>query len=257
MVIRVRIQFLKNLSDCKIPKLPEDTYVIYKDGYDVPDISGVRGSVEFEEFKKIYQNIHANMFIILGLNRIITPSNRCDFIFEHLFTLSTDIEKMSIDYMPFIGEPWRLWFHYGLCQCGKFGIPYSYSIETEWKHWFYKDTNDSRFNPENIGICIDETYSNLDELEHIAAFREPTNDDLEWYAEAKAFVFDKYNTPKLLINNLLKLSNKRFEIKYTFDSYLNDEEYTLPELNIYKFVHEENIRRLGVYNKVVSTGHYQ
>jgi len=250
----MKIQFLKNLADCKIPKLPEDTYVIYKDGYEVPDIEGIRDKVEFEEFKKIYQNIHANMFIVFGLNRIITPSNRCDFIFEHLFTLSADVEKISIDYLPFIGEPWRLWFHYGLCQCGNFGIPYSYSIETEWKHWFYRNMNDSRFEASNIGICISDTYSDLDLLEHNVDFVNPSNDDLEWYEEAKAFVFEKYNTPKLLINNLLKLANKRFEIKYTFDSYKKDTLAELPDLNIYRFVSDENMRRLETFNKIVKTG---
>jgi len=41
----MKVQFVKELTDCKIPSIPEDTYIIYKDGYDVPDIEGTRGKI--------------------------------------------------------------------------------------------------------------------------------------------------------------------------------------------------------------------
>lgn len=265
----MKIQFVKNLNNCILPEIPTDTYVIYKEGYDVPDIEKVDGKIEFEEFRNIYPNIHANMFIFFGFNRIMNPSNRTDFIFEYLFMMSTDIKKISVDYDPFIGEPWRLWFHYGLCNCGKFGVPYSYAYETEWKHWFYRKINDSRFESNNLEICITDTYSNLDYLKYNSKFYDPTNDDFKWYKEAKEFVFNKYDTPKLLINNLLKLANKRFKLDLDYDSYRkvkkekqvgflnkeeNKKEFLLPDLGVYKFIDEENKRRLGIYNKVIEVG---
>lgn len=245
----MKIQFLKSLNDAILPVIPEDTYVIYHKTYenDLPKIEGVK-MVEFEEFKTIYANIHANMYIIFGLNRIITPSNRTHFVFEHLFTLTSDVDKYSIDYFPFVGEPWRLWFHYGLCQVGKFGVPYSYTIETEWKHWFYRNKNDSRFQKDNLNICITDTFSNLDTITHNVTFYEPNEVDLIWYREAKEYVFENHHTPKMLINNLLKLCNKRFKITYGYDSYLSKNAFLLPELNVYKFLHEENKRRVNTFN---------
>ena len=244
----MKIQFLKDLNDCVLPEIPEDTYVIYKKGYDIPDIKGIRGKFEFDEFKAVYSNLHANMYIVFGLNKIITPSNRTQFVFEHLFSLSSDIEKYSIDYLPFIGETWRLWFHYGMCQVGKFGIPHSYAIETEWKHWFYRNMNDSRFEHKNLKICITDTYCDLDALNHEVTFQPTNSIDDEWYNEAKKHVFEKYDTPKMIINNLLKLCNKRFGLDYSYNSYLSKDRFKLPELNIYKFVNEENIRRVNSFN---------
>lgn len=247
----MKIQFLKNIKSAILPDIPEDTYIIYRDGYELPDIKGVKGIIEFEKFKEIYSNLHANMYILVGLNRIITPSNRTNFVFEHLFTLSADVPKISLDTEPFIGEPWRLWFHYGVTKTGKFGIPYSYAIETEWQHWFYRNGNESRFSPDNLELCITDTYSNLDKLIYISEFYEPTNNDFEWYEEIKTFVFDKYNSPKLFINNILKLCNARFKLKYGFDSYKENTKFVLPELNIYRFVDEENKRRIGAYNRII------
>lgn len=246
-----KIQFIKDLKTVKLPELPEDTWVIYKEGYDIPDIPGIRGNIEFQEYKTIYHNIHANLLIFFGLNKIMTPSNRTDFVFEHLFTITRDIPKMSIDHLPFIGEPWRFWFHYGLCGTGKFAIPYSYTIETEWKHWFLRDKNNCRLDSDNIGFCITDTYSDIDMLSYKADFYDLNDVDLQWYDEVKEFVFNKYTSPKLWINNLLKMCNNKFGINYSIDSYKENEVYLLPELGVYKFLHEENIRRLNTFNKII------
>ena len=143
------VQILKDLGDVRLPKIPEDTFVIYKEGYDIPDVNCTE-KFTFREYKEEYHNLHINMLIIFGTNRIITPSNRTDFIFEHLFTLTNGTPKISVDYLPFIGEPWRCWFHYGITNSGNFGIPYSYTIETEWQHWFYRKRQDSRFQKDNL-----------------------------------------------------------------------------------------------------------
>lgn len=248
----MRVQFVKKLSDAVLPTFATDTYVVHHKDYLPPDVP-CKGKLEFEQFRRVYPNLHANMFIFYGLNKIITPSNRTDFVFEYLFTLSTDIPKVSIDLLPFIGEPWRLWFHYGLCRCGNFGTPYSYAIETEWKHWFYRETTDSRFEASNLGICLDETYSNLDPLGYRADFEDVDADTLVWYDEVKKHVFEKYDTPKLLISNVLKLCNAKFKLKYGVDSYLEGH-MKLPDLPIYRFIDEECRRRASIYNKVVDMG---
>jgi len=249
-----KVQFVHNLAVARLPaELPAETYVVYHKDCHPPETPGAKGRMDFEEFRRVYSNLHANMFIFYGLNRIITPSNRTDFVFEYLFTLSADIPKISIDTAPFIGEPWRLWFHYGLCKCGNFGTPYSYAIETEWKHWFYRETNDSRFEPDNLGICISDTYTTLSPLAYSATFTDVDEATLAWYEEAKKFTFDKYDTPKLLIQNLAKMCNTKFKIRYTMDSYL-DGATVLPDLPVYRFIDEENRRRAGIYNKVIELG---
>jgi len=248
----MKIQFLKDTSQAQIPELPPDSILVYREGYDLPDIDGVQ-FFDIEEYKGIYSNIHANFIIIVGLNRMIKPSNRCDFVYEHLTTLTANIQKMSIDTEPFLGEPWRYWHHHQFTGTGKkFAIPYSYTIETEWQKWFYRDEKDCRLSGDNIKLFIDDVYSDLDLLISEFKFYDPSNDDLQWYIEAKEHIFSKYSTPKMLIINLLKMCNKKFEIKISYDSFRMNEIFELPELGVYKFVVEENQRRMSTYNAIIS-----
>ena len=244
-------QFLKDTSTAVIGGIPNGTFLIYRDGYKLPELKNVE-YIEHGEFKTKYSTIEASMYILVGLNRIITPSNRCDMVNEYLQTMTMRTPKVSIDTSPFIGEPWRLWFHYSVTNTGKFNITYSYAIETEWQHWFYRDSQTCRLAAENIGMFIDNTYSDLPNLNTKFEFYEPEAMHLEWYQEAKEHIFSKYDTPKLLINNLLKLSNKRFSLDASYDSYRTNKNIILPDLGIYKFIVEENIRRMKIYNEVIN-----
>lgn len=257
----MRVQFLKDTSTARIENPPADTLVIFREGfgYGIPEIPGAE-YVEFLEYKNRYTLFNPGLIVIVGLNRIITPSNRCDMVNEYLQTMTPNIPKICIDTEPFIGEPWRLWFHYSIAGCGTFGITYSYAIETEWEHWFYRDVPDCRLSKDNIRLFISDTISDLDPLQTVFDFQEPGAADEEWYRQAKQAVFEKRDTPKLIIGDLLKLSNRHFGIDLTFDSYRRKNEGTLfsepgkislPDLGIYRFVAEENLRRIGTYNEVI------
>ena len=247
----MKIQFLKDTSKAIIPELPPDTIMVYREGYDLPEIEGIQ-YFDIEEYKKVYSNIHANCIIIVGLNRMIKPSNRCEFVYEHLTTLTANAEKMSIDTEPFLGEPWRYWHHHQFTHTGKkFGIPYSYTIETEWQKWFYRDEQDCRLAGNNIKLFIDNVYSDIDPLKSEFKFYDPTDEQLEWYDQAKEHIFSKYSTPKMLITNLLKMCNEHFETKLNYDSYRLNKSFELPELGVYKFIVEENKRRTNTYNAII------
>jgi hypothetical protein len=180
------------------------------------------------------------------------PSNRCDFINEYLQTMTPNTPKICIDNAPFIGEPWRLWFHYSIANCGHFKITYSYAIETEWQHWFYRNQNDCRLASNNIRLFISDTVSDLDRLTTKFEFHEVSKSDDLWYSQAKEAMFNKYNTPKLWVNNLLKLANKHFDIQFSYDSFLDSKQFVLPDIGVYRFVAEEAKRRMNIYNEVVS-----
>lgn len=248
----MRIHFLKNTADFYINEKKKNILIIYHEKYinNLPIIKNVK-KIEFQNYKKNYQKYSPDIIIIVGLNRIITPSNRCDFINEYLQTMTPHIKKYSIDTCPFIGEPWRLWFHYSITNSGKFNITYSYAIETEWKHWFYRERNDCRLAANNISLFINNTYSDLDILRTTFSFMEYIDFNHNYYKEALHFCLQKYNSPKLIINNLLKLCNKHYNININYDSYLTNKKYKIPNLGIYKFIVEENIRRMNIYNKVI------
>lgn len=257
----MKVQFLKDTSKADCGEIPPDTFLVYREGYSLPELSGVE-YLEFSKFKATYFNLHSNKFIFVGINRIITPSNRCEMVFDYMQTMTRKIEKISIDREPFVGEPWRLWYHYDMTNTGKFNVPHGYAMETEWKHWFYRDINDCRLSGRNIGQYICEAVSDLDQLCTQFEFGDPKSDnggfgfgrvkdDDEWYKEAKEYVFSKHNTPKLLINELLKLCNKRYGLGISYDSFRTGKKFVVPDNGVYRFVVEENRRRMDIHNAIV------
>lgn len=246
-----KIYFLKDTSAfIDVVDIPVDSFLVYREGYKLPTFQGVE-YIDFEVFKTKYPLLHINMLIFVGLNKMITPVNRCDMVNDFIQTMTRNIPKISIDEYPFIGEPWRLWYHYDVTNSGKFNIPHGYAIETEWKHWFYRDVNTCRLSGENIKMFIDNTHSDLDTLKMSIKYSDVSDVELSEYETLKSFIINKYSSPKLIINNLLKESNKRYQIDFGFNSYRSPDNYLLPDIGIYRFVAEENLRRLSIYNEVI------
>lgn len=241
-----KVIFTENIKELEIPGLPNDTIMVVHEMYDAPNIDVQ--TIEWNVFKNTYSNYETSQFILVGANRMITPSNRCDMVNDYLQVMTKSVDKISIDSTPFIGEPWRLWFHYSLAFGEWLGVDYSYPIEGDWLKWFYLEQNYSKLSAESLPVNIKETYSDLSKLDTNFELSEVNEIQEEYYTEAKAHVFENYSTPKLLTNNLLKLLNKYFHIDFGVDSYLTNRKYHLPDLGIYRYLIEENKRRMNIYN---------
>jgi hypothetical protein len=246
-----KIYFSKEIKSIT-PRLPADfvkrSLVIHHEMYDIPEGIECKQLIEWDKYRKSYQEFEAECIVLVGLNRMINPSNRCDFVHEYLSTLTPNIPKIVIDTAPFVGEPWRIFFHYLFSNTNKFGAAYSYPIEGEWQKWFYRDMNDCRLSAENIKLFINSTYTDLERLITTYTFYDPDDGQIEWYNEVRAHIFAKYNSPKMWISGLLGECNKRFSLKFDYDSYLKNMEFKLPDLKIYRFMVEECQRRQDIYN---------
>lgn len=242
-----RVFFLNDTS--KIPPIDaaDGTLVVWHQMYNAPAVPGAE-YIEWEKYKIGYSSFEPKLIILVGLNRMITPSNRCDYVHEYLTTMTPNVPKISIDTAPFVGEPWRLFFHYLYAGVNGFGVNYSYPIEREWQSWFYRETNDCRLSGDNVRFFIKNTYSELQRLTTRFKLTDVSEEELNWYSEAKLHVFSKYDTPKLLVNNLLKLSNDHFGTALSFDSWKTNQEHELPRLGVFQFVVEENVRRMMIFN---------
>ena len=246
-----KIQFLKDTSQADCGKILPATFLLFRDGYALPKIKDIK-YMNFLEFKERYFSLHANKYIFIGLNRMITPQNRCDMVFDYMASMTRNIEKVSIDLTPFLGEPWRLFWHYDITNQEPFNLPHSYAMETEWKPWFYRDINDCRLTAKNLEQYIHGlNFSDLDKLTTEFVFYDVLDDE-SWYQEAKEHILSTYHTGKMIINNLLKLCNKRYELKINYESYRSNECLKIPDNKLYRFVVEENQRRQDIYNSIIS-----
>jgi hypothetical protein len=240
---------IKNIGSQLPLDFVKDSVVVCHEMYDRPDVE-CQQFVEWAKYRNIYQEINAQKIVLVGLNRMINPSNRCDFIHTHLTTLTPNIPKIVIDTAPFIGEPWRVFFHFLYTCTNKFGADYSYPIEGEWQKWFYREVNDCRLSEANISLFINSVHTDLEALKSTYEFVDADN-ELEWYNEIRTHIFAKYNSPKMWVSGLLSECNKHFKIKFDYDSYLENKDFKVPDLKVYKFVVEEAQRRQGIYNRFV------
>lgn len=241
-----KVIFSKDISKVEIDCLPKNTLVVVHEMYDKPNID--RPMVDWQKFKVIYSDYEVDQFVLVGLNRMINPSNRCDMVNDYLQVMTKSIPKISIDTDPFIGEPWRLWYHYSVCFGEWLGVDYSYPIEGDWEKWFYYDQNHCKLSADNLPLFVKETESDIEKLTTSYSFYEPDELLDEYYQEVKRIVFENYCTPKMLTNNLLKIMNKHLNINFGMDSYKENKSFNLPYLGVYRYVAEENKRRQSIYN---------
>lgn len=251
----MKIQFLRDTARPILPDLPRGTLVIHRDGfgYGIPEIPGAE-YMEFMRYRSIYSSLNPPAMVIIGLNRIITPSNRCDMVNEYLQTMTPSTPKICLDTAPFIGEPWRIYYHYDVANVGKFPYQQGYACESDWQSWFYRDIPTCRLAAENIRLMLSDTISDLPLLNTSIEFYDISSIDEQWYEEAKKHVFSKNTTPKTLINALLAQANRHFDVTVRYDLYLKCCIMSLPDVGVYRFVAEEAMRRMKIYNEVVKYG---
>jgi hypothetical protein len=246
-----RVQFLKDTSK---PCLPDgldgkNVLVVYREGYSTPKIDDAT-YLEFEKYRVCYQSLAHETIIFIGLNRMVKPSNRCDLVFEYMQTLSSNKTKYSLDTEPFLGEPWRCWFHFSVAYGSWLNIDYSYAIETLWTKWFHRDVESCALSPESLkheGAGL--FYSDIDRKRVKFTFYSPNESLMEFYKEYKDHIFDTYSTPKMLITKMFKGLSEKTGADLSFEMWRkNIIVFDLPDLLACHLAAEENKRRLEIYN---------
>jgi hypothetical protein len=242
-------QLVKTLDgidlDKYLPELTGTTLVLFHDFYDVKTSYQ---KLEWSKFKASYTNYEPANLIIVGMNRIRTAETRYDLVYSYIYRMNQYDFKAVFDERPFTGEPWRLWYPFGFLYGKWLDVDHSNPLETEWLKWFFYDTNFCRLDYQNMKPFIKDTRSELDKLVTQFNLYESSEIEYEYYEETKKIVFEKYNTPRLLTNNLLKHCNRHFSIDIDFESYRSNKSYNLPDFGVYRYLVEENKRRMNIYN---------
>lgn len=210
--------------------------------------------VGFIEYSKSYDQFNIDNIVIVGMNRIRTPERRYDLVFPYIYNMNNFENKFTIDERPFNGEPWRVWYHYGFLHKEWLGTTYSNALESNYQHLFLKESDESIVNAAEIMKYLDGTWSDLPLLDTKFEFYIPDILLVEAYNSIKEWAFDKYSTPKQLIQSMLRELNKHIGIKLDYETYLEGGVVKLPDFGIYRFVAEENERRMSIYNAIVEHG---
>lgn len=236
-------------------EISETDIIVVHDLYAIPkQFVGLKNLMLWSEYKAKYNDISVSKVILVGLHRMITPTNRCDFIHSYLTSMTPNLPKIVIDTAPFVGEGWRAYYPYQYVNKGDFTVKFTcgYPAQGDYDKWFYKEQETSEFDMENLPKnLIEDTYTNLSLLKTSFNYYEPNGLLIDYYAEIKKFAFNKHNTPKAIIQEMNRLMNKHLGTKYDFDMYLNNKSNTLPNLKLYHFIVEENNRRKNIYNTII------
>lgn len=245
-----KIQYLKTVEDLEIPEdwEKEDTLLVHSDKLLSPKLTPTE--MGFSKYKGLYPDLGHSNIILLDFSNCINPSNRTQLIFEFLQENSSSKNKIVADFQPFKGEPWRFWWAFSITDQNPWGWPHSYTVETEWRHWFEYDKETSLFEQEPFEESLQDLSisSKLNKLNTTVEYREPEKFEQLLYEEIKDQVFSEYHTPKLLIGNMIKNLN----FVDGLDVYLENKHLVYPDLPVCRFVGTETLRRQTIYNALVS-----
>lgn len=234
--------------DKYLPEIPiKNTLVVHIDIWDV--VTKYR-SVKWSVFKNSFIDFEENNIVIVGMNRIRTDASRYDMVYSHIYKLKKFKTKIIIDEHPFSGEPWRLWYVYGFLFHTWIMGENSMPLQGQWSRWFEREIEDCAISPENIHAHISNTYSDKELLTTKFELIQPDLFQSEKYNEVKRLAFEKYDTPRQIISYMLK----GLDLNISYESYLSNETLTLPDFGISRFMVEENLRRMEIYNKIIDYG---
>lgn len=131
----MRLFFSRAPEQVALPLKPGRTLCVYHRRYQPPPLPDCR-YVEFEAYRSAYaqDTMLAGLvnLVFVGLNKMITPGNRIDPVFEVLYNLPGELAKYSVDTVPYVGEIWRIWFHFGAVGLPFGGYTYSYLLESHY-----------------------------------------------------------------------------------------------------------------------------
>lgn len=130
-----QIIFTKTPSDFVVD-MGERTLCVHHESLTPPTLISGK-AISFRQFQENPRGWISGMqsLVIVGLNRLITPGNRTAMVFEILFNKTSELYKVSIDTIPFISKPWRLWFHFGITGVPYEEYTYSYIAESHYEAW--------------------------------------------------------------------------------------------------------------------------
>lgn len=164
--------------------------------------------IEFNDYNSRYESYTGfdgrDTVVFVGTNRIITPATRIWPVFEHVpVYLPEDTRLISVDISPYIGDIWRLWFHFYLTRVKTGDYTYSYLLESHYNAYLDGIRDENPLSYDTIRVWAEGHVT----IDYDRYFAEPEVEiiklDEETHAKyqmLKSELFDEYTD----INKIIK-----------------------------------------------------
>ena len=219
------IYFVEDTGAVELPPV-ERTLCLHHKDYPSPQIPGA-DVLQFAAFQARYKNepelLDYERIVFVGTNRIITPSNRTEAVFEVLFSGTRHIDKVSVDHTPFINsDPWRFWFHFGITNTEYAHYDYSYAAQTDYDKWL-DDVSD--YNPFSLEEMVKWSrgvvHVNYDAYFDWEIVEVPVMPNVRAeYEDLKAELFETENGPRPIVRKLSKFADSWCPNRYIPKPYI-------------------------------------
>jgi hypothetical protein len=147
--------------------------------------------------------------IVVGISRIITPANRVR-VGQILMRPIEGVRRISVDRTLFVGEPWRMFWHFSCIRLPYQDLTDSFLAENRWRQ-AQEGRREDPFSLEKVVAgAAGHVWSH--DREHFSGFTidvQPVSSrGHEEYQEAKARSFEEEHTPAAIIGRLSALAKR-------------------------------------------------
>lgn len=192
-------------TDIELPEVDAGAIVVRHKAYEAPRTGPGARHVIWEDFLEAPRAwiSGSSTMVVVGLNRILTPSNRTK-LGPYLLRPTAGLRRISVDRTLFTVEPWRAWWHFGCVGAPFQDYTYSFLAESHWR----AAQDGARPDPFTLETIIDAGHG------VIVAHGDPWFSPLEVhrvvmpeeiheaYQQEKAQAFEEEHTPKAIIRRL-------------------------------------------------------
>lgn len=147
------------------------------------------------DYLSSYQD-EIDLFVVYNLGKMITPANRCQQIWEHIYS-GIKCNKMAIENQIYYLNEWRIWFVYGFLDTRIFGFGTSFEAERQWNN---KNCNIvERIKPYTKCLIRKQFDINIETSIYQTSAKEQKE-----YERYKTELFDKSNNIRQVLQGLIK-----------------------------------------------------
>lgn len=193
-------------------KFKGKTLCVVHPKYTAPKCPGAQFA-GYKDFSENTRKLITGMdnLIMVGINKMINPGNRTEMVWEVIHNNTPDLHKIVVDTVPFLSDPWRIWFHFGAVNARFFDYTYSYIAESHYNAFVECLRHDNPFSLENVlsqsrGVMVSDYDNYFGEV--TVKEKKMTKEVHSEYQQLKEKCFNEETSIKAILKRLSDFAQK-------------------------------------------------